>query len=127
MSNQNEIINSSLSLTTKMSSLDQLLDSLGFNSLKTMTVQIILPSFSFLGIITCSFSFWIFLHKNFKDPVFFYYRLLCLIYIIQLLHNIPLLLFFSPRYFPSMNEYEYVCKRDLSHLFLSHVGISLSL
>jgi hypothetical protein len=94
--------NSSLSVM----SLDELLDYLGFNAWLTVTSTFILPSLSFIGIILCSLSAWIFSNKRkFKDPSFFYYRLLCLVYILHLCHNIPRGLFWTPQYFPQSDTY----------------------
>jgi len=104
MSNQS-LINSNLTSSLEPPSLDQLLDSLGFDLWKTILATFIIPATSFIGIIFCSLSAWIFFQKNFKDPVFFYYRLLCIVYIIHLIHNIPYGLLFSPRYIPQMNTY----------------------
>ena len=72
---------------------------------KTITAQFVIPSFGLIGVILCSFSLWIFSRKNFKDPVFFYYRFLCIISIIYFMHTIPFGFLFSPRYFPQMNTY----------------------
>ena len=99
------LINSSLSPLTETPSLDQLLDSLDFYPWITITASFVLPTISFLGIVLCSLSAWFSFDKNFKDPVFFYYRLLCLTYIVHLTHNIPLGLLVSPRYFPNINTY----------------------
>jgi len=101
MSNQS-FNNFSISQTP---SLDQLLDSLGFELWMTVTTTFVIPAISFIGIVFCSLSVWIFFQKNFKDTVFFYYRLLCIVYIIHLIHNIPCGLLFSPRYFPQINTY----------------------
>ena len=101
MSNQS-FNNFSISQTP---SLDQLLDSLGFELWMTVTTTFVIPAISFIGIVFCSLSVWIFFQKNFKDTVFFYYRLLCIVYIIHLIHNIPCGLLFSPRYFPQVNTY----------------------
>ena len=104
MSNQS-LINSTLTSTSEPPSLDQLLDALGFDLWKSIIATFIIPTTSFLGIIFCSLSAWIFTNKKFHDPVFFYYRLLCIVYIIHLIHNIPRGLLDSPRYFPQMNTY----------------------
>jgi hypothetical protein len=103
MSNQSQI--NSFSLVESVPSLDQLLNSLGYDLSKTIIASFVVPSISLLGICLCSLSAWIFFHKNFKDPVFFYYRLLCIVYIIHLVHNIPFGIFFIPRYFPNINTY----------------------
>ena len=105
MCNQNHF-NVSLNHTLKETfSIDQLMDSLGFDAWKTLTAIFVIPAINLIGIILCSLSGWIFFKKTFKDPVFFYFRLLCIIYIIHLLHNIPSGLAFFIRYFPQMNTY----------------------
>jgi hypothetical protein len=101
MSNQSQNTSSPM----PMLSLDQLLDSLGFDLWKTISATFVIPSFSLIGAILCLLSLWIFFKKKFKDPVFFYYRLLCIVYIIHLLHTIIFGFLFSPRYFPRMNTY----------------------
>ena len=106
MSNQSQINCSCLTpILDTTPSLDQLLDSLGFDLWMTITSTFVIPTLSLIGVIFCSLSAWIFFQRNFKDPVFFYYRLLCFVYIIHLLHNIPSGLLFSPRYFPRINTY----------------------
>ena len=88
------------------SSLDDLLDSFAFDTWKTLTYQIALPILNIIGLIFCSLSLYLFNRKKiFKDPVFVYYRLLCLVYCIFCMHNIPMGLVFSPRYYPRMNTY----------------------
>ena len=64
-----------------------------------------MPCISVLGLILCSLSAFIFFHRKFKDPVFFYYRLICLLYIFHLLIGIPYGLVYSPRYFRQLNTY----------------------
>ena len=85
--------------------IDQLLDLLGFDMRKTLVVSFILPSMNLLGTMFCSLSAFIFFRRKFVDPVFYYYRLLCIVYIIHLVHNIPAGLLCSPRYFTQMNSY----------------------
>ena len=104
----NESINYNKSVSVSVQeipSLDQLLNLLGFTEWQIITSTFVLPSLSFLGMILCALSGWIFYQKKFKDPVFFYYRLLCLVYIIHLAHNIPSGIFFAPRYFPKISTY----------------------
>ena len=84
-------------------SLDELLDSLSFYEWKTITTTFVLPFTSFVGLILCSLSSITFFHRNFKDPVFFYYRLLSLVYILNLIHGIPYGLLYSPRYLTFIN------------------------
>ena len=58
-----------------------------------------------MGAFFCSLSAYIFFHRKFVEPVFFYYRLLCLVYIFHLIQTIPYGLIFSPKYFPQLNTY----------------------
>ena len=90
----------------KTMSLDELMDSLGFNQFLILTSTFVLPSINFIGLIFCTLSYWVFLDKRkFKDPSFFYYRLLCLVYIIHLIHNIPRGLTWTPQLFPQIDTY----------------------
>jgi hypothetical protein len=82
--------------------LDELLDSLGFNQWLTVCYSIVLPCIGFVGLIFSSVSAYIFFQRKFVDPVFFYYRLLCITYIVHLLFSIPEGILFSPRYFPQI-------------------------
>jgi hypothetical protein len=102
----NESTSNNLSVSTQeIPSLDQLLYVLGFTEWEIITSTFVLPALSFIGLVLCTLSFWIFLQEKFKDPVFFYYRLLCLVYIIHLAHNTPSGLLFTPRYFPKISTY----------------------
>ena len=95
----------STTITISMMNLDDLLSSLAFDTIKTVYVTFVLPIVNIVGLGFCSLSAWIFTNKKFHDPVFFYYRLLCLVYIIHLLHNILRGLLYSPKFFPTMNTY----------------------
>lgn len=87
-------------------SLDNLLHLLGFDPWLTFTCSFLLPSLSLIGAILCSLSCWLFYRKCFfKDQVFFYYRLLCFINMVRLIHGIPFGILFSPRYIPQINTY----------------------
>ena len=88
--------------TVNSTTLDQLLDSLGFVKWKTIILSFILPFINVIGIIFCAFSTHRFFRHKFLDPVFFYYRLLSIVYIIHLIHNIPYGVLCSPRYFPQL-------------------------
>jgi hypothetical protein len=105
MSNQSLFNASVFSTADTTPSLDHLLDTFGFDAWKTIIASFILPMTSLVGLALCLLSVWIFSHEKFKDPVFFYYRLLCIIYIIHLMHNIPRGIFFSPRYLQNINTY----------------------
>ena len=91
--------------TISTPSLDELLDDLGYEMWESVISTFILPPINIIGILLCSFSLWIFSRSSFKDPIFFYYKLLCFVYIIHLLHNISYCVLFSPRYFPTINTY----------------------
>jgi len=84
---------------------EELLDSLGFDLVKTILGTFILPFISVLGTLLCLLSYWIFSQRRFVDPIFYFYKLLCIVYVIHLLHNIPYGIVFAPRYFPQMNTY----------------------
>ena len=99
------IQNGSFSTPTPNMTLDELLDSFGYEEWKTKTTSIALPILNVFGLVFCSISVFIFFQKKFQEPIFFYYRLLCLVYCISCLHNIPMGVLFSPRYFPHMNTY----------------------
>jgi hypothetical protein len=111
--------------TNTLKSLDSLLDSLSFAPWMSIATTYVLTILNFLGVIGCSLSLWIFYRKKFADSVFFYYRLLCIINIIYLLHNIPACVLFTPRYFPHVNTWSiavyriyYACLTNL----LFHYG-----
>lgn len=54
----------------------------------------------------CALSLCIFCRRSrFLDQTFVYYRLLCLVYIIHLAHNVPYGILFAPHYFPQVNSY----------------------
>ena len=89
--------------TTNSTTLNKLLDSLGFDEWKTITAFFIIPFLNILGTLCCITSASIFFRRKFNDSVFYYYRLLCLVYIIHLLHNIPAGLLCTPRYYPQTN------------------------
>ena len=69
--------------------LNELLAELVFDNVKTVTTTFCLPLVNMIGLVFCSVSAWIFYQSNFSDPTFFYYRLLNLVYIVHLIHNIP--------------------------------------
>jgi hypothetical protein len=110
--------------------LDQLLDTLGFTEWEIITSTFVLPSISFVGLVLCALSAWIFFQPKFKDPVFFYYRLLCIVYIIHLAHYIPRGLLFTPRYFPQINTYFtsiYLIYYSFISVFLFHFEETLQI
>ena len=105
MSNITFVSISNVTTPGSLLSLNELLDQLGCEQWQTIINTYILPPVNFLGIIFCSFSLWIFLRPSFADPIFFYYKLLCFIYILHLLHNIPYGVSIWPLYFPWINSY----------------------
>jgi hypothetical protein len=105
MSNITVVSISNVTTFESLLSLNELLDQLGFEQWQTIINTFILPPVNFLGIIFCSFSLWIFLRPSFADPIFFYYKLLCFVNIIHLLHNIPYGIFISSFNFPWLDAY----------------------
>ena len=108
----------------------QLFNSFGFDQDKTIVSSFILPAISFIGIWLCYLSAWIFYGEKFKDPVFFYYRLLCLVYVIHLVHNVLYGILYIPRYFPSMNTYlnaMYLIYYSVSSTFFHHFEDTLQM
>ena len=91
--------------TTPIPCLDELLDQLGFKMWESVLNTFILPPINIIGILLCSFSLLIFLRPSFEEPIFFYYKLLCQVNIINLLLNIPACLFFSPQYYPMIDTF----------------------
>jgi len=107
MSKQVEVIrNENFTLST-FPSIGSLLDSLGLDSLETIFIAYFLAGVNVMGTMFCVVSAWIFFKRRhrFVDPVFFYYRLLCLVYIIHLAHNIPRGILFSNRHLPNIDTY----------------------
>jgi hypothetical protein len=122
MSNLTLSISYNLSLSAQeLPSLDQLLYALGYTDWQIIITTFVLPSVNFVGLLLSALSAWIFFQRYFRDPVFFYYRLLCLVYIIHLAHNIPSALFFVPRYFPKINMYS----NSLFQIYYGFTGIFL--
>jgi hypothetical protein len=106
--------------STSVLLLNKLLDQLGFEQWQVTLNTFILSLVNFLGIIFCSFSLWIFLRPSFADPVFFYYKLLCFIYFLHLLHNIPFVILQTPFYFPWVDMYA-VCVFKNYYSFMSAI------
>ena len=106
-------------LTTEIS-LERLLDSLGFKSWLTITTTFVLPVINFLGLIFCLASAWVFFQRKFKDQIFFYYRLLTLVYIAHLIHNILFCILYSPRYFYYLDSY-WIAVFDIYYDLMSYV------
>ena len=97
---------------TLLLSLDELLESLGFKIWEEFLSQFVFASLNLLSALTCSTSAWILFKKSdgtFKDPVFFYFRLISVLYLLCSLVNIPLETCFSPRFFPLSIINTYFC------------------
>jgi hypothetical protein len=90
---------------TTVLSVNELLAQLGFETWQTVINTFVLPPINLVGILFCSFSLWTFFRPSFSDPIFFYYRLLCVLNIHSLLLNIPFGILLSPFYFPWINTY----------------------
>jgi uncharacterized membrane protein len=101
-------------------SIDMLLAQLGFAEWNLITTTFVLPAIGLIGFVLCLLSAWILFKQKFKDPVFYYYRLLCIVYITHLVHNILRGLLYTPKYFPSMNTY-------LSSFYQIYYGVSSSI
>ena len=96
-------MNSYMNTTFKIeNSLDELLNSLGFERWEEYLNKFVLPPLNMLGVLTSSISAWILFKRNtFTDPIFLYFRIISLFYAFISLINIPSLLCFSPRFYPS--------------------------
>jgi hypothetical protein len=104
MSIQNKLVNENFSSMPNLT-LNELLDEVGFVPWLTITNTFVLPSISMIGIVFCSISAKIFFMEKFADPIFFYYRVLTIVYIFGLVINIPSGILFSPRYLPNIDTY----------------------
>jgi hypothetical protein len=71
-----------------------------------------------VGAVLCSFSLWIFFRSAFSDPIYFYYRLLCFINLLNSLHNMFFGISLWPFYFPWLDTYV-ISVFKVYHLFLS--------
>jgi hypothetical protein len=98
-------LSSNLTSNEALPSLDKLLEQLGFAEWEANLQAFVLAPLNLLGIVFCSFSLWIFTRPIFVDTIFFYYKLLCFVNIIHLLHNLPSCILFSPFYFPWSNTF----------------------
>ena len=104
------------------------------NQLKQQHLNVVKSNYfviSMIGSSCRSLSAWIFLQKKFTDPVFIYYRLLCLVYILQLAHGIPLGILYSNRfllrYFSYYNSMFVIYYHLLAGLALIHFEDTLQM
>ena len=91
--------------STLTPSFGELFNQLGFKTWHTVMNTFALPLINLTGVGLCSLSLWIFTRAPFAEPIFFYYRLLCAVNIIHLLHNTFYGISFLPVYFPWLNTY----------------------
>jgi uncharacterized membrane protein YciS (DUF1049 family) len=91
--------------TSTLAPLNALMSKLGFQAWQAAIMTFILPPINLMGAVFCSFSLCIFFRSPFSDPIYFYYKLLCFINILNLLHNIPYGVTIWPLYFPWINSY----------------------
>jgi hypothetical protein len=106
-------------------SLEEWLEIVGLAPWMSKVTTFVLPVINFLGIFGCTLSLWIFFRKKFVDSIFFYYRLLCAINMLHLLHNIPACVLLSPRYFPDANTWYIAAFKTyyaFTTIFLFHYG-----
>jgi hypothetical protein len=89
------------SKSSTLPSIDVLMAKVGFQTWQAE----IMPPINLLGAVFCSFSLWIFFRTAFSDPIYFYYKLLCFVNILNSLHNIPYGLSIWPLYLPWINSY----------------------
>ncbi len=82
-----------------------LMAKLGFQPWQAIIMTFILPPINFMSSVLCSFSLWIFFRSSFSDPIYYYYKLLCFINVLNSLHNIPNCFSLWPLYFPWINSY----------------------
>ncbi len=85
--------------------LDELLNSFWFSQSKTQAISSMLVAINILGTLLCSIIAFVFSQRGFTGPVFIYYRILCIIYTIHLIHSLSLGLLFATRFFPQINTY----------------------
>ena len=97
-------------------SLNELLDSLGFDKWKTLTAKVVFPIMSLLGILFSLLSLRVFCKTIYtqSNTVFFYYRLLCLVHFVHSFHHLPFSYCFSPGHFPSLHN-SYSCSVYLGY------------
>ena len=130
----NSTLTHSLSLGMSNMTLNELLDSLGFDAWKTLTASFVLFSFNLMGVVFSSVSFWIFTRRQFRrETVFFYYRLLSLVFLLHSLHSLPLAICYSPRYFQEIAKLNtrhssiYLIVNNLVSNFLFHYEETLQI
>jgi len=112
--------------SSNLTNAQDLLISLGYDDFDFIVYQFVMPCVGLIGLILCSLSIWIFFtYKEFEFKMYDYYRFLVIIYWIHLALSIPYALFFTPRYFQSINTYPWACYQIFYFTFsnfLCHVA-----
>jgi len=85
--------------------LDQFLDSIGDVWYLDLVYMCLFPIISFFGIIFNAANVWIFFHKDFAQPNFFYFRITSIFYLIHSFWIAAYGICASPRYMPYSNTY----------------------
>jgi hypothetical protein len=105
-------------VSSSLPPLNDLMAKLGFQTWQPTTMTFILPSINLMGAAFCSFSLWVFFRSTFSDPIYFYYKLLCFVNILNSLHNIPFGVSIWALYFPWINTYV-ISVYKMYHTFLA--------
>jgi hypothetical protein len=90
---------------SSISSLDEILVTLGFLPIDIYIYEIVMPIVASLGLLLCIISVRILFNKIFTTFTYDYYRIITISYIIQLMFAIPYGMCFTPFYFPDMNSH----------------------
>jgi hypothetical protein len=85
--------------------LDQFLDSIGDVGPVDLVYLYLLPFIGVSGTIFNIINLWIFSHKEFSQPSFFYFRVMSGFHLIDTMLVIAYGICFSPRYLPRVNTY----------------------
>jgi hypothetical protein len=85
--------------------LDELLDSLGLLSVDIYLYQIVIPITSLIGLLLCVLTAIILFDKKFIAPIYDYFRVITVTYIIQLTFALAYGTCFTPKYFLNMDSY----------------------
>ena len=102
-------MNSSNSTTRPLLPIDVLLSMAGFIHFDMIMFQFVMPTIGILGALLCSFSVYIFFraappNKGFNnEPVYVYFKIISVVYLIHSLALIPHGFCFTAYYFPQMN------------------------
>ncbi len=98
-------MNSSPYQTYQNQTFDEYLDSIGDIWFIDIIYLYIFPFIGVCGTILNIINVWIFSHKEFKENLFFYIRVMSVLNLILTLFAIGYGICFSPRYLPKVNTY----------------------